>query len=363
MFGREHYVPILKGREGEYGALQTLALSTRQALTPLIEVPPIPWDFVEERPAKTVDQHLKKVGQKIDRAWGTGRRLFLDLLWIPDGEHMADGSHPLSHVFESLRTRDVEAVPVVGLLRGDEYLEACRTIVDQDDRGVCVRIQREDFADFGDVADTVGGILDAVGATAQNSDLIFDLRALPQDGPNLGVNAVIDFVNRLPHLRDWRTFTLAATSFPPNLTGLPASDVSCLPRQDWILWTELSRQNRSIPRLPTFGDYAISHPEPAEVDPRVMRPSASIRYTCDAAWLILKARNLRDHGYEQFHEVCRVLVQRPEYCGRQFSWGDQYIDDCAAERVGTGNLTTWRKVGTSHHLAFAVDQVANETGS
>ena len=64
MFGRDHYVPILKGREGEYGALQTLAPSTRQALTPLIKIPPIPWDFEEERPAKTVDQHLKKVGTK-----------------------------------------------------------------------------------------------------------------------------------------------------------------------------------------------------------------------------------------------------------------------------------------------------------
>ena len=362
MFGRDNYVPILKGREGEYGALQTLAPSTRQALTPLIEIPPIPWDFEAERPAKTVDQHLKKVGQKIDRAWGPGGRLFVDLLWIPDSERMADGSHPLSHVFQLLRARQVAAVPVVGLLRGDEYLQACRMIVDQDDRGLCVRIQREDFADFGDIGDTVRGILDTVGTTVQDSDLIFDLRALPHD-PNLSVDAVIDFVNRLPRLREWRTFTLAATSFPPNLTGLPPSDVSFLPRQDWSLWTELSRQHQCIPRLPTFGDYAISHPEPAEVDPRVMRPSASIRYTCDAAWLILKARNLRDHGYEQFHDVCRVLVQRPEYCGRQFSWGDQYIDDCAAERVGTGNLTTWRKVGTSHHLAFAVHQVANETGS
>ena len=209
MFGRDHYVPILKGREGEYGALQTLAPSTRQALTPLIEIPPIPWDFAEARPAKTVDQHLKKVGQKIDRAWGTGRRLFVDLLWIPDSEHMAVGSHPLSSVFQSLRARHVKAVPVVGLLRGKKYLQACRTVVDQDDHGVCVRIQREDFADFGDLGNTVEGVLEAVGATVQSSDLIFDLRALPHD-PDLAVYAVIDFVNRLPRLRKWRTFTLVA---------------------------------------------------------------------------------------------------------------------------------------------------------
>jgi hypothetical protein len=335
----------------------------RQALTPLVEIPPIPWDYDGQQPAKTIDQHLIKVGQKIDRAGGSGRRIFVDLLWIPDSERMIDGGHPLTHVFESLRTRHVEAVPVVSLVRGDEYLLACRTIVDQDNRGVSVRLQREDFVDFDDVGSAVERILGTVGATVQNADLILDLRALTPDDRNLGIDAVINLVNRLPRLREWRTFTIAATSFPQNLTGLPPSDSSLIPRQEWILWVELARGRNRIARIPTFGDYAISHPEPAEVDPRVMRPSASIRYTCDPAWLVLKARNLRDHGYGQFHEMCRVLVRRAEYSGRQFSWGDQYIDDCAAERVGTGNLTTWRKVGTSHHLASVVHQLASVIGS
>ncbi len=94
-----------------------------------------------------------------------------------------------------------------------------------------------------------------------------------------------------------------------------------------------------------------------------MRPSASVRYTHDTYWLVPKGRNLREYGFDQFHGVCRALVQRVEYAGPQFSWGDQYIDDCAAERVGPGNLTTWRKVGTSHHLAFVVRQLATEVGS
>jgi hypothetical protein len=363
MFGSDHYIPILKGRDGEYGALKTLTTVVRKALTPLVEVPPIPWDFQEERPSKTIDEHLTKVGEKIDRAWEPARRLFVDLLWIPDSERMIDGGHPLDCVFQSLRTRHVEAVPVVGLLRGNEYLEACRDIVDQDHRGVCVRIQREDFADFDDVGGTVEHTLDTVGAAVRNADLILDLRALTPDERNINVHGVIDLVNRLPRLTEWRSFTIAATSFPQNLTGVPASDATLVPRHEWTLWTGLIQRRNQIARMPTFGDYAISHPEPSEVDPRVMRPSASVRYTCDATWLIIKARNLRDHGYDQFHEVCQALVQRPEYSGRGFSWGDQYIDDCAATRVGTGNLTTWRKVGTSHHLAFVVHQVASATGS
>ena len=45
----KHYVPNLKGRQGEYGALETLSLAIKRRLTPLIEIPPIPLNFKEGR--------------------------------------------------------------------------------------------------------------------------------------------------------------------------------------------------------------------------------------------------------------------------------------------------------------------------
>ena len=151
MFDRTHYVPILKGRDGEYGALTCLLPESRDRITPLLELPPIPWDFETEAPAKTIDQHLSKVGQKIERAWGLGRRLFIDLLWIAEAERMEDGSHPIEFVFNTARSRGLAALPVVGLLRGEEYLAACAGMLRKDRRGACLRIQREDFVDFTDL--------------------------------------------------------------------------------------------------------------------------------------------------------------------------------------------------------------------
>jgi hypothetical protein len=170
-------------------------------------------------------------------------------------------------------------------------------------------------------------------------------------------------IQAIPRVSEWRSFIVAATSFPPNLTGLPPSDSSLLDRTEWRLWLDLWRRRRELPRRATFGDYTISHPEPAEVDYRVMRPSASIRYTTEEDWLVLKGRNLRDNGFGQFYEVCRDLIQRQEYSGARFSWGDTHIYECANERTGPGNLTTWRKVGTSHHLVFAARQLASLYGS
>lgn len=91
------YVPILKGRLGEYGALQELASDTKAGIVPIIEPPPIPWDFAEDQPSKTIDLHLRDVAARIERAWGVEPAL-LDLLWIQESE-MSDGTHPLTYVF------------------------------------------------------------------------------------------------------------------------------------------------------------------------------------------------------------------------------------------------------------------------
>jgi hypothetical protein len=362
MFTHKHYVPILKGRKGEYGALETLSPAVKTALTPLIEIPPIPWDWQEEQPAKSIDTHLEKVGANLQRCWPSDRPLYVDLLWISESERMSDGEHPLEYVFRAARERSLWTIPVVNLIRGDEYLEACSTVLQQDEHGVCVRIQREDFTDFPQLESQMLGMLERLSVSTRDADLILDIRSITPPR-QADVNAIISMAQALPRIREWRSFTITATSFPENLTGLPPSVSSLIDRMEWRLWLDLWRRRRELPRRPTFGDYAISHPEPAEVDPRVMRPSASIRYTTEEAWLVLKGRNLRDNGFSQFHEVCSELIRCPEFSGADFSWGDGYIYDCAYQRAGPGNLTTWRKVGTSHHLGFAVRQLANLYGS
>jgi Beta protein len=355
------YVPILKGRDGEYGALRTLGSAVKERLAPLLEIPPVPWDFVEGAPAKTLDQHLSKVCAKIERSWGHERTLWVDLLWVAEGR-MADSEHPVEFIFRDARDKHLLLVPVVGMLRDDEYLAACSAALRRDHRGVCLRLQREDFAEFPNLGGEVSKLLRSLSTLPEEADLILDLRALG-DSNSGDFGSVLALIEAVPHIREWRSFTVAGTSFPANLTGLPPSDISRIPREEWRLRCNLLGLRRKLSRTPAFGDYGICSPEPSEVDPRIMRPSASIRYTADESWIVLKERNLRDHGYQQFHGVCRTLIQQPEYSGKTFSWGDEYISDCAHEREGPGSLTTWRKVGTSHHVAFVSHQLATEAGS
>jgi len=361
MFDHNHYVPILKGREGEYGALKQVTDRSRDRITPLIEIPPIPWDFVNGSPSKSIDDHLKKVCKNILGAWGGERSLFLDTLWLPADVRMTDGRHPLSFLLDHGYSMGLKLIPVTGLLRGDKHVTSCRKAHTANGAGVCIRIQREDFTEFSDLPNALDALLRSVAVPIRQADLVLDLRAIT-DG-EIDEDEVAALVRSIPSLNQWRTFTLAATSFPTNLVGLPASDCSRVQRLEWKLWKMVQRKLPSSIRKPAFGDYAISHPEPSEVDPRIMKPSASVRYTYRTYWLVMKARNLRDHGYAQFHGLCSELMKRVEYSGTGFSWGDEYIGECGRQRRGPGNLTTWRKVGTSHHLAFVLDQLSSYVSS
>ena len=101
MIDEKHYVPILKGKMGEYRALKELTPDVRKRLTPIIEIPPIAWDYINDIPAKTIDQHLSKVPENLFSSWNENRPIFLELVYL-ETESMSDGTHPLTKIFNEI---------------------------------------------------------------------------------------------------------------------------------------------------------------------------------------------------------------------------------------------------------------------
>ena len=95
------------------------------------------------------------------------------------------------------------------------------------------------------------------------------------------------------------------------------------------------------------------------MDMRFVKPKASLRYTIDGAFLIVKGRNVRDYKYGQYRTMCEEVINSVHYKGETFSTGDKYIYECALGTESTGQLTTWRWVGTNHHIELLVEDIAN----
>jgi hypothetical protein len=103
----------------------------------------------------------------------------------------------------------------------------------------------------------------------------------------------------------------------------------------------------------------VLNPEFTEpIDPRKIKPSAKIRYTRESDWIILKGTAYRKNP-KQFHQLAAGIASETGYLEMGFSWGDDYIAGCAKMQVGPGNLETWVRVDTNHHIELVSEQIAN----
>ena len=360
-FDHLHYVPCLRWKQGEYEAIFRLPNQTKSSFTPLIEVPEIGYDFETRKAAKRIDDHLKDFGKRVQTKWGN-RICFVDLALVGPSERMATGVHPVSYVFNDLRNWRCSAVPVTGLGRDDAYQQAITDVVSEDDAGACFRITLRE-ASQGDLKANLDDLSTKLRVRHDNCDLILDLDA-PNFEPLQAFERVVrGIVLKLPYLDEWRTLTVIGTSFPRTMADLRTGS-QVVPRYEWQLYRMLINGLRPTKRrLPTFGDYGISHPEVLKVDMRLVKTKASIRYTIDDEWYIIKGTSVRDDGFGQYRRHCQTLTSSRHYEGPEFSWGDGYISGCAQGTKKTGNLTTWRRVGTNHHIERVTRDIASFYGS
>jgi len=360
MFGYKHYVPVLKGKDGEFRALARLTPNARHNLTPFIDIPRRDLDFKTNQFKDSIDVYLEKKTKKIHKAWGTRRQIFVDVFDLELDLRTPNGSHFVEFLFSRLRNYNVQAIPVIGLDRSvdTDYVDAVRDAVYTDKRGVCIRLLDEDLSmpidTYRDVDDLVG----TLALPKNNVHLLMDFRSVAENDLDDVANMAIDFLANLPTTNDWKTITLSSSGFPENLGGILPNTIASLLRTGWNLRNELISKKRNITRFPAFGDYGICHPDLLDYKP-YYTPSAAIRYTIEREWLIIKARSLKKYTFEQFRGLSNTLRKRPEYYGPTYSWGDNYINECADCTKGKGSLTTWRQVGTNHHITLVGNQIAN----
>ena len=357
-FGHNHYVPCLRWKMGEYQAVLRLHPATKRALTPLIDIPEIGWDFATRSESKSLDEHLAKFASRIHGKWGLNPCFVDGRLLSPTGT-MATGLHVMCSVFDDLRLQGCQAVPVTGPERIAEYQVAVREVVATDRHGACIRLPLESA--LGTRANTdLEDLLDGLDLQRNDAHLVLDIGAPANFEPISGFAKLVQAaIRRILHLRRWRTFTLLGSSIPKTM-GDVATGPSTRARSEWLLYKEVMRGLQEAgQRLATFADYAVQHPDVWQTDMRKVKPSASIKYSANDIWFILKGANIRDNGLAQYRDMCKALVSSPYFSGEEYSYGDKYISECAAGSAGTGNMTTWCQIGTNHHLERVVRDVSS----
>jgi len=353
------YVPVLKWKQGEYLALKELKAPDKACLKPLVEVVPIPTPLDDDTPPVELDVHIAKLPKQVVANWGVEQEFWLDVSLLQEPAQMSDGSHALEWLLRELRDQGAKAVPAVNPDSSTAAVLAAKTAHEMDGRGVCFRID-EAVGDDPALQSILDRMLTQLGVSPAQVDLVLDVGCVGASEVDRTAIATRHIIQRLPYLAAWRTLVLASSGFPENMAGQSVG-ISAIQRSDWLTWLKVKMDADSgrIERLPIFGDYAIAHPELADVDPRTMQMSANIRYTSTDTWVIYKGRGVRRYGFEQIYDLCAQLVASPCYRGAGFSFGDWVYNERATKRDdhGKGNASQWRRDATNHHMTFVVRQI------
>lgn len=337
------YVPIVKARQGELNALGAVGLSTRSAIFPLVEVVPPP---AEEPTTDAVVKACRDVAVRIAHRY-SGKPLMLDAglfdLGIQVGSQTAVGV-----LADRARSTGVDAQPVVRL--GDPvaaHVDAGRAH-EQDKRGVTVRLVADDlYEDVEDVDTALGTVFARSGLSRPHADLLVDLGAIDGDlAVRGGASLVRALLRGLDGADEWRSVTVAAGAFPVDLSQFTPGVIGERPRFDAQLFDAV--RSKRLPREVDYGDYAIAHPV-LGTGPGYP-PPPQLRYTTAANWLVLKGRRNDPPGNAQFQRICETIAEHPDFVGARLGTADARIAD--GSREGAGNGSTWRAIGTTHHLDF-----------
>ena len=343
------YVSILKGRSAEYAALTGLDPVARSNVIPLVAL----------REGSESSQAARDLAATLD---------VMRMSWEQQGPIILDGER-LTSVVEFSNCVDVArqkgwlAIPATRLGDSASYHEVVRSKA-VDGVGVTLRLGREDVSEITALGDRLTAFVRSMALEPSDVDVLIDLRAVEWLQLGSSTLAVANVLRSFPSIDRWRHLVVAATGSPASLREFGVNEITEMPRTESILYGALVADQANLPRLPTFADYAVAHPDPVEdVSGPVLNMAASIRYSTDDGVLIVKGYAIKDNGYVLFPDLLRQLVAHPQFAGADFSRGDRWIREASEGEVGPGNATTWREAATNHHITVITRQFASPSAA
>jgi len=366
MFNYKHYIPILKWRAAEKGALLKLKKDDKSLITPLVEfIMPQPSSDGGKTPKDLLNKSIEKfsdnlsnMADQVMKYWGNNA-IFIDVQLI-DGSIRAEALKKILEHGQQLNIFMIPVItiiPVVGFESDTQTRQVAIEFSQKSKHGLCLRITDSNFREKS-LSSDIENFLRNNKLNAKDIDLLVDFKIIDE---KTSVNSLEVKINSIPKIAEWRTFIVAGGSFPEDLSHLEKHNQHNIPRLDWAIWKDLLNK---LKRRPSFADYLIQYPIYLPKT-SAFNPSASIRYTLEDEWVIVRGEGLRNPkgaGFKQYPAQAQILAnQKKIFKGEDFSAGDAYIAEKAKDikTKKTGNPKTWLEAGINHHVALVVAQISS----
>jgi hypothetical protein len=348
------YSPILRNRQSEMLALRHLYDPIRPHVMPVIDI---------AAPTRAADQAqaLKYVARNIGRIEDVSAgfpAVFVDSSELAPDFRLPDGVHPLAAAAASVIAAGVPPIAVTGLHRdGDHHAEALCIAKAQKLPALCVRLDATDVSTATLTHKRLQEMLKVSSLEPNDAYVLLDLQCLFGGDKDAASKQALRFLKLLTS-ETWAGILVGGYGFPDQLSSVcPTNDQKYLQRIEQDLFRDAAMLDMSAPRW--FADYTVLSPAFVELDGRligkIMAPKAL--YTLEDVWFVVRGGAFSRHpdGYEQYFSIADEIVALDEFCGADFSYGDQYISDRHDRNGKPGSPGSWITACVNHHVSFTAD--------
>jgi hypothetical protein len=348
------YLPILKAKAGEFTALSKLNWTIKSWVYPMFEITQIEYDNESGSTATTIEEHLMKLVKKILKCWPY-EHSFIDIDLIKN--ELINGNSAIEYIYDLFAKNNVLPMPVARINMPDSLTHGFSILKQKypiNNIGIRVTIEDIDSPEFNQDLEKT---LRSLSLSQNECHMIFDLMDSDFSETENFSDGVVTIISRFPSRDEWKSFTLAGGSFP--ITSKLKEGQQQIERGDWKLYNSvlLKLIQNNIGTSINFGDYSIVAPGHFAYDPIRMQTSASIRYTHNNSWVVIKGKSLKLYGYDQYFEISRIIKTSTFFLGQNYSEGDGHIFKCSPGVTTTGNPQVWKWVGNNHHITKVVNDL------
>lgn len=342
-----NYAPIMLAKRGEISALKDFKVDQKKRIQPLLLLQPKP-------EGKTLVAHLCKSINTVKNNWGTTQpiAICLDSLWTMK----EDGKSSLSILLEEDTLQDVKVIPAVSTATTQSFQTTIKKYLRTNATGICVRLNANELPTS--INTHLKNILQKCECDRSQTDLVIDLGCISAPDDSLYTTYILSLIRNVESVSQYRSISMAGASMVNSIAGFPILEPVVIPRRELSIWKAV-RSQADVKIL--FGDYTAIYPILPKIDPRLIWETlvAKIKYTSDDSWVIYRMHKIKEHGFEQYSEICKTLVSSTFYRNSEFSWGDSQIELCAELKRNTGNSETWVKIAVNHHIAEVLEQLSS----
>jgi len=179
-FEPQHYVPILRWKEAERGALSQLDTHDLTHITPLIEL--IPENFVQNEKRLPNEAAMYWVAGQLTQCWDE-RPIYMDLLNLPPALIPQSGKC-LTLLAGYVGFSRFSLIPVTGLHRESSYNIAVRDVVETMNQGACLRLTLEDLRSA-TLDQSVSDLISLLSLKHKEMDLLVDCDTIDSSLPKI----------------------------------------------------------------------------------------------------------------------------------------------------------------------------------